>query len=266
MTTARQTWAVTRYEFRMQIRKRSLWITTATLAVVLTLTQGDRGPRHLPPGASPREVMAGWALLMSILLPIGFGMVLADRLTRDRRLGLASLLESLPTGRGALVAGKYLGGLTSTAVPAALVLLTAAAGETAHRHDPALFAWAAVAFALVTLPGLAFVTAFALVCPLLTTAPLFRVLFVGYWFWGNMLNPDLFPSLTGTLLTPLGDYPATWLTGERALYAGADGWLEFLRPQPGGTATALAIALLLLLSLPPLALAPPLLRRRNLSA
>lgn len=81
-----------------------------------------------------------------------------------------------------------------------------------------------------------------------------------------MLNPDLFPSLTWTLLTPLGDYPATWLTGERALYAGADGWLEFLRPHPGGTATILAIALLLLLSVPPLALAPPLLRRRNLSA
>ncbi|MBX6722940.1 MAG: hypothetical protein IRY92_06870, partial [Dactylosporangium sp.] len=80
-----------RYEFLMQIRKRSLWISTALLAAFMAVTQGERGPRFLPADASAREVMTGWALVLSILLPIGFGMVLADRLVRDRRLGVSRL-------------------------------------------------------------------------------------------------------------------------------------------------------------------------------
>jgi hypothetical protein len=255
--------AVCRYEFRMQVRKRTLWVSSALLAVLITLVQGDRGPRHLPAGTDARQVMAAWALLFSMLLPIGFGMVLADRLTREHRLGLGALLDSLPPRPGALVAGKYLGAVAATAAPGLIAMLAAAAGEFAHRGDPALLPSAVVAFALVLLPGLAFVAAFALVCPLLLTAPLFRVLFVGYWFWGNMLGPAYLPSPTGSLLTPIGDYAASWLIGDRALYAGSGGRPAVLHPPPTGSAAAASIALLVLLSLPPLALAGPLLVRRR---
>ncbi|MGI5486403.1 ABC transporter permease [Microtetraspora malaysiensis] len=257
--------AVCRYEFRMQIRKRSLWLSTAGLAVLIAFVQGDQGPRYLPADADAARVMGSWALLFSMLLPIGFGMVLADRLVRDHRLGAASLLASLPTRPGALVAGKYAGSVAATAVPALLVLLVTAAGEFVHRGDPALFPSAVAAFAVVLLPGLAFVAAFALVCPLVLSAPLFRVLFAGYWFWGNLLGPNYLPSLTGTLLTPIGDYPASWLIGERALYAGAPGWLSFLRPEPGGGAALLSIVLLAVLATPPLVFASPLLARRTSS-
>ncbi|MEV0973158.1 ABC transporter permease [Microtetraspora glauca] len=257
--------AVCRYEFRMQIRKRSLWLSTAGLAAVIGLAQGDRGPRHLPDGTAAAHVMAGWALLFSMIVPIGFGMVLADRLVRDQRLGAASLLRSLPTRQGTLVAGKYLGAVAATALPGLLAMLVTAAGEFVNRGDASLFAWAVVAFALVLLPGIAFVAAFALVCPLVLTAPLFRALFVGYWFWGNMLAPNYLPSLTGTLVTPIGDYAASWLMGERALYAGAPGWPAFLRPEPGMTPALISIASLALLALPPLVLAGPLLTRRTSS-
>jgi hypothetical protein len=255
-----------RYEFLMQIRKRSLWISTALLAVFVSFTQGERGPRFLPADASAREVMTDWALVLSILLPLGFGMVLADRLVRDRRLGVSRLLDSFPTGAPALVTGKYLGSVAATAVPGLVAILVAAGFEFADRRDPALLVWALVAFALVMLPGLAFVAAFALVVPLVLSAPLFRVLFVGYWFWGNMLSPDALPSLTGTLLTPIGDYPASWLLGERALYAGADGLFGFLRPDPSGATAALSVALLLLVAAVPLALAGVLLERRRAAA
>ncbi|MBX6752049.1 MAG: hypothetical protein IRY85_20710, partial [Micromonosporaceae bacterium] len=87
-----------RYEFLMQIRKRSLWITTVLLALAMVVLQGDRGPRYVPAGTPPRIVMTGWAVLLAILLPIGFGMVLADRLVRDRRLGVGRVLGSLPPG------------------------------------------------------------------------------------------------------------------------------------------------------------------------
>lgn len=254
-----------RYEFLMQIRKRSLWISTAALGLLMVVAQGDRGPRHLPADASARTVMASWAILFGILLPIGFGMVLADRLTRDRRLGVGGLLDSLPIGPGAIVVRKYLGGVAATALSGLTALLLVAVAEFASRRDPLLFVWAPAVFALVMLPGLAFVAAFALVVPVAVTAPLFRVLFVGYWFWGNMLSPQFMPSFTGTLLTPIGDYPASWVSGERALYAGADGWLAVLRPDPGGPAAAASIGLLLVLALIPLVAAVPLLHRRRVA-
>src|SRR5262245_53820288 len=134
-----QVWAASRYEFRMQIRKWSLWLSAALLGLLITLSQGERGPRYLPADAPPEQVMASWALMLSILMPIGFGMVLADRLVRDYRLGVASLLESLPPGRGTLLAGKYVGGVAATAVPGLLAVLTAASVEFAGRGDPALF-------------------------------------------------------------------------------------------------------------------------------
>jgi ABC-2 type transport system permease protein len=254
--------AVCRYEFRMQVRKGSLWAVAAILAVAVVLTQGDNGPRHLPANTPARVVMGAWSLVFALLMPIGFGMVLADRLVRDRRLRVARLLESTSTGSGTLLAGKYLGGMAATALPGLVALLLAAIGEFAHRHDPALFGWALLAFVLVTLPGLAMIAGFALVCPLVVGGPLFRVLFVGYWFWGNMLTPSWLPSLTGTLITPIGDYAASWLVGNRALYAGLDGWIAFLRPNPGSAGVALlSVALICLAGLLPLLVARPLLQR-----
>jgi hypothetical protein len=258
---------VIRYEFLMQIRKRSLWITTAVLAGALVVLQGDRGPRYVPAGTPARIVMTNWAILLSILLPLGFGMVLADRLVRDRRLGVGRVLDSLPTEPRALVVGKYVGSVAATAVAGLAALLVAAVVEFAARRDVALFGWAIVVFALVMLPGLLFVGAFAVVTPMLITAPLFRILFVGYWFWGNMLSPLFLPSLTGTLLTPIGDYAASWLLGETALYAGADGFLPWLRPDPDATAAAASVGILLLLALIVVLLAgPPLYRRQQQAA
>ncbi|HEV7712921.1 MAG TPA: hypothetical protein VGP16_32310 [Asanoa sp.] len=247
--------AVARYELRMQARKRSLWISAALLGGVLVLLQGDRGPRSLPVGTPPREVMATWALLFSILMPLAYGMLLADRLVRDRKLRVEPLLESLPHAPATRLAGKYLGGVAACALPGLGALLVAAAVEVAHRHDPALFLWALVAFASVTLPGIAMIAGFALVCPIIVSAPLFRVLFVGYWFWGNMLAPGLLPSLTGTLLTPIGDYAVTWLLGDDgpALFAGTPGWLSFLRPDPSGATAAASVAVIILCGLIPLA-------------
>jgi ABC-2 type transport system permease protein len=253
---------VARYEFRMQIRKWSLWVSAGLLGLVMALLQGDRGPSGLPDGTPARVVMGNWALLFAIAMPIAFGMVLADRLVRDRRLRVEPLLESLPIGPGGLLAGKYAGGVAATAVPGLVALLVTATGEYAARHDVALFGWAVAAFAMVTLPGVAVVAGFALVCPLVISAPLFRVLFVGYWFWGNMMPPSLLPSLTGTLLTPIGDYAASWLTGETALYAGVPGILGFLRPDPSVGTAALSIAVIVGFSVVPLAVAGWLTSRR----
>ena len=179
--------AICRYEFQMQLRKRALWVSVLVLSGAMILAQGERGPRYTGADATAREVMGQWVTLLSLLIPVAFGVVLADRMVRDRRFGSAVLLDSLPVTSGRLLAGKYVGSVAATGLPALLVLLGAAGYEAFHRGTVATFGWALVAFAAVMLPGLAFIAGFALVCPLLLSCPLFRVLFVGYWFWGNLL-------------------------------------------------------------------------------
>ena len=242
--------AVTRYEFSMQVRKKSLWLSMLLVAGFLAI---DNSGTRFPQGDAPaHQVMAGWAVLFWIFLPLAAGMVLADRMVRDRRLGTTSLLESLPAGDGVFITGKYLGGVAATALPPLLLMVIAGGYEAVNRGTPAMLGWAVVAWALGMVPGLLFIAGFAYACPLVLTAPLFRVLFVGYWFWGNLLNPDFMPSLTGTLLTPVGDYPMSWLLGETALYAGGSGWLEFLRPDVSGTTVVLSIAVLVIGGVVPL--------------
>jgi ABC-2 type transport system permease protein len=232
-----------RYEFRMQIRKVSLWVAPAVLALAMVVLQGDRGPGHAGSAMDGRQVMADWALLFGLLLPIAAGMVLADRGVRDRRLHVEPLLESLPVSYGTRLTGKYLGSVAATAAPPLLALLVAGCYEAVHRGEPAVLGWTLVAFTLVTLPGLLFVAGFALICPMVVSAPLFRVLFLGYWFWGNLTYPQLMPTLAGTPLAPVGDYAASWLMGSPALYSAAGG---ALRPEVGAATVALSIVLLVL--------------------
>ena len=122
-----------------------------------------------------------------------------------------------------------------------------------------------VAFGAILVPALVFVSGYALVCPLVLTAPLFRVLFVGYWFWGNLIVPAAMPTLTGSLLTPIGSYAASWLVGSPVLYAGVAGPLSFLRPAPTAVSGAASIALLILAGLLPLLAAGVVQARRSMN-
>lgn len=153
------------------------------------------------------------------------------------------------------MAGKYLGGTMATGLPILLVMLIAGCFEAVHRGSPTMLGWALVAFSLVMLPGLALASGFAVICPMVITAPLFRVLFVGYWVWANLVGPEMLPSTSGTLLAPIGDYSASWLSGDQVLYAGDDGWLAFLRPDVTAGNALLSAGLLTVVGLLPVLLA-----------
>jgi hypothetical protein len=86
-------------------------------------------------------------------------------------------------------------------------------------------------------------------------APLFRVMFVGYWLWGNVVAPDMMPTLARTLIYPLGGYPLVALLDYHGI-DGSDTWagpepgatLNFLRPNPTPATAWLSIAVLLVLA------------------
>jgi ABC-2 type transport system permease protein len=247
-----------RYEFRMQVRKRSVWIVPA-LTVLLVLLIGSSLLRDLfdPNERSPeaRVVVVGLAVQVHALLSIGFGCLLADRLVRDDRLRVAPILDATPARPLARLLGKYLGAGAATALPILAVYLGLAAAYAVHTGGPAALGWALAACGVVMVPGLLFVAAFALAVPLLMPALLFRVLFVGYWLWGNAVGPNMMPTLAQTLIHPLGGYPLVALLdfhgidGDQTLAGPVPGaTLNFLRPEPTPAIAWLSVGVLLALA------------------
>jgi hypothetical protein len=247
-----------RYEFRMQVRKRSVWIVPALTVLLFLLIGGSLLRDLFDPNERPAEArvaVAGLAIQVYGLLTIGYGCLLADRLIRDDRLRVAPILDATPAGPGARLLGKYLGTAAATAIPIVVVYFGLAAAYAVDTGAPYALGWALATCGLVIVPGLLFVAAFALAVPLIMPAPLFRVLFVGYWLWGNLVGPDMMPTLSRTLIHPLGGYPLVALLD----FHGIDGdetWagpvpgatLNFLRPEPTPLTAWLSIGVLLVLA------------------
>jgi ABC-type transport system involved in multi-copper enzyme maturation permease subunit len=244
--------AAARYELRMQLRKPAIWIATvlpfAVFALFAALGSDSTGLSQYRYETSPKVWMVealGW---FTPLLPMVFGIVLADRLVRDRKLGVAPLLDVTPAGRGARLAGKYLGACAATAVPVALIYLGVALAFAVWRARPAALLWGLATFAAIVVPLLLLVGAMSFVGPLLMPTPLFRVLVVGVWFWAGSAEVDSqLPSLAGTVLSLTMDYPLKVFFGSDNASAGpaAGAALNVLRPPPTIGTALLSLALML---------------------
>jgi ABC-2 type transport system permease protein len=242
--------AATIYEFRMQLRRPALWVTLVLLMALLVTGTAATGWED--PAVPGIQVLASAAVTLSLLLTMGAGCLIANRLPRDRSTGMSRLLEALPAGPGALLTGKWLGATLATAVPMLLLYLGVAVLAAVQRGEPGMLLAAVPAFVVVLLPGLLFVGAFSIACPVVLWVPLYQFLFVCYWLWGNAMNPELLPTLSNTWLTPAGSTIASGLFDAPALYVrGAAVWEAFA-----------SIALLLAMAVLALAAGTALLRRQ----
>ena len=97
--------AAATYEFRMQIRRPAVWVTLALLAPLLFT--GQAVPGRADPAAPVAGVLADFAVAVSLLLTMGAGCLLANRLPRDRTTGMppscrraiSPAASALPSGR-----------------------------------------------------------------------------------------------------------------------------------------------------------------------
>lgn len=221
------TWGVTRYEFRMQLRRPALWVVLAVACAFITYRTvsfgGDKAaaPAQLLDWATILRGAAHRSLLENFLLPLAFGILLADRLPRDRRLRTGELLDATPLAIGSRLWGKLLGAGGATALPIFGYASVMTAYFAVTSGTPAVLAAGALTFLAMTIPALAFVGAYAIACSEVLWTPLFIVLFTGYWFWGNLVQPSVAPTLSCTLLSPVGGNVSAGLFGGTALYAGA---------------------------------------------
>ncbi len=254
--------AALRYEFLMQIRRPVMWIVYGLAFAALvatmwpayrTLDLGSGG------GHDPKLAMVVSAKVTMSLLAIVYGCLLADRLIRDRRLGVATIMDASSANPLGRLIGKYAGVCAATAAPIALAFFGRAVVYAIAEGKAEALAWSVPVFATAILPGLAFLGALALAGPLLMPPLVFRVLFVAYWFWGNLIPADMMPTLSHTIFAATGDYVAYGLF-DRGSEGGfvygpwPDAALNFLRPVASpavavlwmGVMVALAAGILLL--------------------
>ncbi len=208
--------AVFRYELRMSIRRLSLWLTFGILMVpYLTSAFSPPALTERLPAANEVVSYAGtFAFMLNLFTPVVAGILVADRLVRDRKTGVDELLRSTALPRWAYLAGKYAGALLSVVAPVLLCSLLFGLLTVASGAPLGLLPAMALTFLGINLPALAFVTAFSLACPLIMPVRVYQVLFTGYWFWGNFLSPEVLPTLNGTYLSASGVFAMQGLFGD----------------------------------------------------
>jgi ABC-2 type transport system permease protein len=205
------------YEFKMQIRRRSLWIAYIGIAALLFRTMLNEiiHPQFFGLTNAPlNTLVAALVFSTNILLPIPLGVFLADRLPRDQRTRVDELFTSMPGALRTRIVGKYLGSTLATIIPMFVSYILLLGFLLYQTHNLLSIPLVAADFVLIVLPGLLFVAAFSIACPAILWVPLYQFLFVGYWFWGNALSPRTgIPTLSQTILTPVGTYISAGMLG-----------------------------------------------------
>ncbi len=196
------------YEFRMQIRRRSVWL--VFIALGLFFTQFHQ-PWNRPLSTPANTAIVYWTGIVQSFLAVAFGIVVADRLRRDRQTKVEELLNTLPGAVSARMFGKYLGSTLATLIPMIAVYSAGVAYILVRWHAVQALPVALAAFAAIALPGILFIAACSIAFPAIMWVPFYQILFVGYWFWGNLLPDVGIPTLSTTILTPVGGYICTAL-------------------------------------------------------
>jgi ABC-2 type transport system permease protein len=195
-----------RSEYRMLIRRWPLWCLPAAVVAILLATGGFGFGTASSDPSSMARLVGQQAIGVNLLVLVAIGALLADRWVRDRQLGVEELLFATAASPVSRLWGKYLGVVAAAATTLLVVWAVLAARLAIHFGDLSIAGTAALAYLVLVLPGLAFVAAFGLVMPRLVGVRLYQVLFIGYWFWGNLVPQHVMPTLSGTWLTPIGKY------------------------------------------------------------
>lgn len=226
--------AIVRYEARMAARARAVWVGM----VPVTLLGLVVGLAPLTGQESARLNAGAMAEGLTLLLPMGVAVVLADRLRRGGSAGLDELLDTAPVNGTVRVAGVLGGALAVVLAPVLVLFLVLGAVITVRTGEAAAPGWALLALLLVVLPACAWAAALSSLLGLVLPVTLARFLPVPLWLWAVAWNHTLVwvPTPVGTVLVPSGEYPAQAWFGTTPTWAG-HGQVDWLSPAPAGAVT-----------------------------
>lgn len=205
-----QFFGVLRYEYRMSIRRRGILIVMLLFTAFYAYLAVNIGVYN---GLDIRENQALLAeagetvFFMNLFFPVIAGISSADRAVRDNKLGVRETLRSTGSSNTTYVLGKYFGvALSMISVELAIALLMSTLLVTLNSGPLLFIGYCLLAVLVLSAPGIFFITAFSLACPLVMPVRVYQILFTGYWYWGNFLSPTVMPTVSGTLLNASGKY------------------------------------------------------------
>src|SRR5215467_901450 len=110
------TGGVLRYEFLMQFRRRSIWLVLVFVSllgfgfwVTLVSAHPISSTQTIGPQTTAHDAVLYLAQFTAWFLPLGAGLVLSDRLAREKKLHVDEILNTFSSSLGARLLGKYLG-------------------------------------------------------------------------------------------------------------------------------------------------------------
>lgn len=143
------------YEFRMQFRRITLWITFLCFALFLSW-RGFGGIFHdLVTNRYNLQLLpsiADWTFTINVFFPIAVGVLLADRLPRDRRTKVNELFTSMPGALSVRLVGKYLGCTFATLIPVFIFYSIGIGCILYQNHNLLTIPLALLIFATIALP------------------------------------------------------------------------------------------------------------------
>ncbi len=206
------------YESRVAARRKVLWIAMIpllALGVLASLTS-----HKLTGGSSTTGRMAGWVLGLAAFGTFGVGVALADRFDSLRRRASSEVFDATPARLTSRMAASLLGGLAIALGPAFVV--TVIVGIAFTPKDIAAVPIAIAIFAVTLLPGSLLLATVTVALGTVLPAPVARALSVVLWGWATLLSTRVvpIPSITGSIMSPLGDYATQAFFHGPALWAG----------------------------------------------
>ncbi|WP_018218807.1 hypothetical protein [Salinispora vitiensis] len=234
-----------RYEFLMAARRKVVWLAVLPLLAIGLLLQ-MLSPESAEPHTAAARVGA-WSLTMNLLVVVGLGVALADRFTGTTRRGLNELLLATPSRLAARMLGSLAGSLAAALAPVAVTMVVVGVVFTLTSGDVSTLGWAVIAFCTVNVPSALLLTTFAATLGLVLPMAVVRMTAVAGWFWATLLSTSIvpIPTITGTLLSPLGDYVAGGWLHTPTLWAGEG---AFAAPAPSFTTAAVNLLLVVAMS------------------
>jgi ABC-2 type transport system permease protein len=195
-----------RYEFVMQIRRKSFWIAALVLgglSVAVVASNIVPHSKDLSANVTHNNIVVNLITSIGYLLGLGTGLLLADRSSRDRTVRVREVLRATPVSSLARLLGRYLGNVAAVLVPVGLCWAIAIAVVVTRWGDLGILPLALAGLALLVVPPVLFVAAWSIACTTVMWPPLYQFLFVGYWLWISLQPGGPIPTLDGTVLSPL---------------------------------------------------------------
>ncbi|MBK8421090.1 hypothetical protein [Candidatus Villigracilis saccharophilus] len=144
---------VFRHEFNMSIRRSGMWIAYGLLFLFYTVSVLWPSPdeRDIFTDATLWQFAGQLAYTFNLFLPVAAGILAADRMQRDFRVGVHELQSSTPLSNLVYILGKYFGVLAASLAPVLVWIWVVTAGLVATGNAPInlIFAMTVTFFAMI---------------------------------------------------------------------------------------------------------------------